>query len=376
MGTFAFHPGHSEREARKAVVADMTKLRTDVVKIFQEAKEKPDAKAAKARALVEEFVKTRGLKSGESGLRTEWTIEEDPGLAPLKDAWAKAVPAHGRMRVPFGGTFFWERDRPGSRRPATGVYRPEFYPDAQPRPELAMFRDPEPVFLTWRTEEKAARPVPFNEARPEVIAAWKRLRAREIAKTRAETIAAQIQKRGTTSEYTIRQDLNDQAGVLRGQTAEPKAQEKIRRFALPDVAPLAPPDRNDLTGAADREALRPFGLTASPDIPYPTREMVRALLDERTKPLNTALVLPDAPHDTYYVAVVAQRLEKNDADFSRSVYSETGVSGARAAVRMAYAEDARRKTTESVLALLRQEFKYAETDDQKKKIDKGDREGD
>ena len=137
---------------------------------------------------------------------------------------------------------------------------------------------------------------------------------------------------GTTSEYTIRQDLNDQAGVLRGQTAEPKAQEKIRRFALPDVAPLAPPDRNDLTGAADREALRPFGLTASPDIPYPTREMVKALLDERTKPLNTALVLPDAPHDTYYVAVVAQRLEKNDADFSRSVYSETGVSGARAAL--------------------------------------------
>ena len=167
-------------------------------------------------------------------------------------------------------------------------------------------------------------------------------------------------KKGKDKLSLVTGKLGVQWGGAPGEEAEdePKAQEKIRRFALPDVAPLAPPDRNDVTGMADREALRPFGLTASPDIPYPTREMVKALLDERTKPLNTALVLPDAPHDTYYVAVVAQRLEKNDADFSRSVYSETGASGARAAVRMAYAEDARRKTTESVLALLRQEFSY------------------
>src|SRR5581483_5687951 len=177
------------------------------------------------------------------------------------------------------------------------VYRPEFYPDRAPDPNVNRFRDPEPVFLTWRTEEKPARSVAFREAMPEVIAAWKRARARELAKTRAETIAKELQKAGTTSEFQIRQRLNQTQAELQGdlKPADAKALEKVRRFALPDVAPLAPADRMNVAAMTAPESLRPFGLAPSQDIPYPTREMVKALLEERTKPVGTAVVLPDAP---------------------------------------------------------------------------------
>ena len=91
--------------------------------------------------------------------------------------------------------------------------------------------------------------------------------------------------------------------------------------------------------------MKPSLTEPEPRFAYPTPEMEKALLENRFPVPGhpTAFVMVDRPKDTYYVAVVAQRLEKNDADFSRSVYSETGVSGARAAVTT----EASRPTTRS-----------------------------
>jgi hypothetical protein len=365
-----------EREARKVMVADLTKLRTDVEKIFKDTKNRDEAKT-KARAAIDEFVKARGLLRGEStGLRTEWALEDDPGLSPLKAVWSKARGIHGQLPVPFGLKFFFEADpMTGARRPAMGTYRPEFYPD-RPNPLVTPYSEPDPVFLTWRTEEKAPRQVAFNEAKPEVKAAWVRMKARELAKIRAETIATQVRNSTATSLFEIERDLNDKRYDLLKLSDDPKVQEKVKRFAIRDVAPLAPNVQFDPTGMTPPGSVRPFQLAPSANIPYPTLEMRKALLDERTKGVRTVLVLADQPKDTYYVAAVADRQVKTDDDFARSVYGEGLLAGAREVVRGQYRYEAYRKAAESVMALLKQEFKYAETEDQKKKLEKADREGD
>jgi hypothetical protein len=365
----------SEKEARKLMLADLAKLRTDVDKIFKDVKNRDEAKA-KAKAAIDEFVKTRGLQTGGStGLRTEWTIEDDPGLAPLKGVWAKARTAHGPIPVPFGLRFFWEADQMTGRRPSTGLYRPEFYPE-RPNPVVVPYIEPDPVYMTWRTEEKPPRPVAFNEARPEVKAAWVRAKARELAKARAEAIAAQVRGGTATSLWEIERSLNDQQAEVLRLSTDPKVQEKVKRFKLLDVAPLSRPARIDPTGMNMPEGLRPFQLTPSANIPYPTPEMQKALLDERTKGVRTALVLPDLPKDTYYVAAVANRQVKTDGDFADAVYKETAPPGSRDVVRRQFQNETGRKAVESVLALLKQEFNYVETEDQKKKLEKGDRDSD
>ena len=170
--------------------------------------------------------------------------------------------------------------------------------------------------------------------------------------------------------------MNDQRYAVLKQTTDPKAQEKVKRFALRDVAPLASPTQFDISMMTAPGALRPFHLTPSANIPYPTREMEKALLDERTKGVRTTLVLPDQPKDTYYVAVVADRQVKTDDDFLKAVYGEGPLSGAREVVRGQFRQESGKKAYDSVLALLKQEFKYTVTEEQQKKLEKGDREGD
>lgn len=366
----------TEREARKIMVADLTKLRADVEKISKEAKTRDEAKA-KAKAAIDEFVKARGLERGEStGLRSEWNVDEDAGLAPLKAVLAKARMLHGQLPVSFGQKLFWETDpMTGARRAAAGLYKPEFYPE-RPSPIVMPYSEPDPVFVTWRTEEKAPRQVAFNEAKPEVKAAWVRMKARELAKTRAETIAKQLREGTATSLFEIERELNDKRYEVLKLSDDPKVQEKVKRFTVRDVAPLAPNAQFDPTGMTPPGGVRPFQLERSANIPYPTADMRKALLDERKKGVRTVAVLPDQPKDTYYVAAVADRQVKTDDDFARAVYGEGLMAGAREMVRRQYQFEAGRKAYDSVMALLKQEFKYVETEEQKKKLEKADRDGD
>lgn len=364
-----------EREARKVMVEDLKKLKADVEKVYKETKNKDEAKT-KAKAAIDEFVKTRGLQKGEAtGLRSEWTIEDDPGLAPLKEVWKKARPFHGMggATPPFGQRFFWEADPINrTRRAATGVYRPDFY--ETPNPAVNPYAEPEPVFLTWRTEEKAARSVAFQEARAEVKAAWVRAKARELAKARAEVIANTLRTGSATSLWEIERELNDQRYAVLGLTTDPKAQEKVKRFALRDVAPLVPSNDPQAMMMGQGGGMQRFHLAPSPNIPYPTRDMAKELLDNRTKGVRTVLVLPDQPKDTYYVAAWGNRLEKTEGDFQAQVYGELSSPQVRDAVRSEFRRDSFKKAHESVLALLKQEFKYEEKE--KDKLDKGDRDGD
>src|SRR5262249_4349462 len=144
-------------------------------------------------------------------------------------------------------------------------------------------------------------------------------KARELAKARAEVIANQLRTGSATSLWEIERELNDQKYQVIGLNPDPKAQEKVKRFALRDVAPLSPSREMDMGMMGQSPGLRPFHVTASPNIPYPTREMEKELLDNRTKGVRTVLVLHDQPKDTYYVAAWGDRQVKGEEDFLRSV---------------------------------------------------------
>jgi hypothetical protein len=323
---------------------------------------------------IDDFVAERGWQRGESaGLHDEWTIEDDPGLAPLKAALAKTP--HGNQPVRFGQKFFWADTRPGEpKTAATGNYKPEFYPNP-PSPFESPEAKPEPKYLVWRTEETPSKaPGSLNQVRDAVKAAWKRIKARELAKAKAESLANAIQSSGGDNAFVIEQNVRDLAENLRSEFADPKARDRIKVFQIPGVAPLAQ-SANPTSPFAAFGGLHPFALTPTNDIPYPTAEMTKKLLDERTKSPKTTFVLADEPKDTYYVVTLLRRDPKTPGDFRFDVYRDIGMGPTRDAVLQKFMAESTRKTIESVMGLLKQEFRYEETEEQKKRLDEGEKRG-
>lgn len=366
----------AEAKARELALADLRSLKDEVAKITNNGKAKN--KEGEAKAYVAQFVKDRGLKSGASAdLQSEWTIGDDPGLAPLKAVLEKGagLGPHGALPVAFGKRFFYAEDpMTGARTAATGTYRPELYPE---RPEGGLRADP--MFVAWRTEEKPAEsPKSFTAARDKVVAAWKRLKARDLAKAEAERIAAEVTGSPDTSAGQIAQRLKDIQAQLRAKAGpDPKAQEAVKQFPVLEVGEFQVGP--DLTMGGAGSTLRPFRLTPSADLPYPTPELQKALLEKRAEPVKTVFVLPDAPKDTYYVAVLADRRERSPLEFQSAMFlgGLGGLGGQggglKEGVTLAFRQDAARKAQESVLALLKKEYRYEETPEQKKKLEEGDK---
>jgi hypothetical protein len=75
------------------------------------------------------------------------------------------------------------------------------------------------------------------------------------------------------------------------------------------------------------------------------------------------------------VAVLLERHEKFPGDFRRDVFDTMARGGVSNEIRGAYRFDALRKTHDTIVALLKKEFKYTETDEQKKKLDDKEKKG-
>src|SRR5207249_4731599 len=195
--------------ARELAVADLKKLKEEVDKLTENGKAKDKGPA---KAHIAEFVKTRGVKAGAAtDFQSEWTIGDDPGLAPLKAVKDKgldgtdphAIPGGAAPLVQFGKRFFWTAGDPrtGQREQARGTYRPEFYPERAGETSAGPFNKADPVFLTWRTDEKEGRTLLPAEARPRVIEAWKRIKARDRARAKAERLAAELRDKPGQSPF-------------------------------------------------------------------------------------------------------------------------------------------------------------------------------
>src|SRR5262249_33187837 len=97
-----------------------------------------------------------------------------------------------------------------------------------------------------------------------------------------------------------------------------------------------------------------------------------ALHDDRTKGPNHVFVLPDAPKDTFYVVTLVKREVKTDADFKLEVTGPLGRQMGGAVVQRDFDNQVRRNAYLSVIGLLKQEFKFEVTDEQKKKLEKNE----
>ncbi|MDB5306996.1 MAG: hypothetical protein JWO38_1198 [Gemmataceae bacterium] len=367
----------TEHKARELAVADLKKLKEEVEKLTENGKAK-DKSAA--REYIAQFVKTRGLKTGgTTEPQSEWTIAEDPGLAPLKaikDRGVDGTDPHaglgGASPIQFGQKFFWTTNPMNrTREQASGTYKPEFYPEKAADAAASPLGKADPVFLVWRTEELPGKIVPFQIAKPRVIEAWKRIKARDLAKAEAERLANDLRAKPSTSEFIIAQDMADMQAQLQKQATDPKAKDRVRLFRIDNVAPIQIVPG---VGGVGTDTIRPFQLTPTTDLPYPTQEMVKVLIEERTKPPKTVLVQPDQPKDTYYVIALLKR-EERDPDQFKSTFGGFGRGQVPTQLRGAFFEEARFKARNSVLELVKKELNYVETDDQKKRLDEREKKG-
>jgi hypothetical protein len=221
----------------------------------------------------------------------------------------------------------------------------------------------------WRTEDIAPTKVNRIAARDAITAAWKRIKAREEALKYANTMAEKIRASTAANFISLDPTLNHLEHELRLQVdlSDGKTLQRARRFSIDGVAPLGL-----RAGAFGSMQLSAFNMTESDDIPYPTLEMARSLIDNREKGFKTVMVLADAPKDMYYVVILKDRIPKRPDEFIQDVYS---AQGPMREILDLYRAETMKRARESVLELLKQEFKYEETEEQKKLLDDSTKSG-
>ncbi|HVK17923.1 MAG TPA: hypothetical protein VM533_13325 [Fimbriiglobus sp.] len=347
----------AEDMARTIAEGDLQKFQEEMTK-FNVAKAGTDA-ASQAQAYLEKFVKERGLKTGKSEeFRDQFHIGTDPGLQVIRQRIESQRPGTYVDPAMIGAFFFADVDpRSGRPAPGAGLYRPQVTPPGgplQPSPY-------ESVLMVWRTAEQPAEaPRNFDEARPKAEAAWKELKARELAKKDAEELAEKARNLGT-SFFEIEQKLKDLQAQFAGKFDTPEAKARIKYFEVDDVAPMVVTSLP--SGAGPRYQASPFNMTSTVNIPYPSEAMARALIESKDKPLSSSLVVSDQPEDQHYVAVVLDHKARGADRFKDEVYDPRASFDVAAAISGRHQEELRKQARDRALAMLKAEFKYEEKSD-------------
>jgi len=336
-------------------------------------------KVAALQKYIVDFVSKRGIMlHGNDMPQSEWNLEEAAELAPLVDVQKKSLKGSPHQQVsqyiPFARSFFW--DKANQRTPVSTIYQAHYYPEERPQPRDTMSANPEPQYIVWRTEEIAAKtPASLDDALPAAKAVWKHLKARELAKARAEKLAESIRAGGPGSEASVSFALLDQSNQLATEFGnDARARDRTAPFLIEGVCPITSVDNPTAnTGVLPSTTnfsfgqLHEFRILPSENVKYPAAEMRQKVLDERTKPVKTVMLLTDEPKDIYFVVTLLKREMKSDIDF-QTVLHQVG-SPNRNIILGSFQESQRDKTIESVMGLLKQEFKYEENEEQKKKLD-------
>lgn len=308
--------------ARKLAEQDLELFQTEMSKLGAE-KDKAQVKEYLAK-----FAAERGLKVGGSEqFRDRFAIDKDPGLQVLKE---KMERGHSMANAPlrFGDEFFFEQDfRTRRMVPTSSFYSPQPYPSTgMSLPGMAtpiVLREGEPSYLVWRSEEiPAEAPRTFDAAREKALAAWKMMKARELAQKAAEEAKAKAETFGEQAGV-IDQKVRDLHTEVQQRFEDPAAREKVKYFIIDNVCPRPPYPTFGSNMAMGREQYEPFSLRPTKDLPYPTQDILNQLIDNKDKPLSTALMFPDAGKNTFYVAVLKDRRDVGIDMFVDRVYTGT-----------------------------------------------------
>jgi hypothetical protein len=316
---------------------------------------------APARDYLEQFIKARGLKTGASNeFHDMFSIGDDPGLKPLVD---RSNSIHQGVNLPnrFGPQFFLHRTDQNQISESKDMYDPMEYPAPIQKESFVGSSSFPPVggstFLVWRTSELPAETPRTLDARTKAkaIAAWKRIKARDLAKAKAEEMAKAANGYGNSASV-IRQKVIDAEAALQSEFDSKVAKDRVKFFYISPVAELI----QTPSGLPGRETVVPFQINQREEIPYPEYVKMRAdLLDNRDKPLSKAFVMADRPKDLFYVTVLESRDEKSVSDFGRDIYAPLlpGM-GIGQQVLGQFSFEQRMKMREEALALLKIELHY------------------
>lgn len=323
---------------------------------------------SEARSYLEKFISERGLKSGGSKeFRDQYSIDEDPGLSVLAE---KKERGHGMSDVPvrFGPRFFVNQRDPRSSA-SLSFFEPMTYPDHGPGAAVTL-RPNEPTYLTWRTESmEPVTPPELEAVRGKVIDAWKRAKARELAKAAAEELRKQIdtkikEEKAEDARGKITQVVSDVHTKFQLETygTAADAVEKMLRaryFFVDKVTPIRV-ERNlfDVRGQDEQPVAFQLSHLEKKDLPYPSVALAKALLEAKGKTLGTTVLEADRAKDVYYVCVLVDRDRHGLEDFRAKGIAE-GRTPLASAIREVERGEAMRKVRETTVALLKAEFKVA-----------------
>ena len=154
---------------------------------------KPETKAA-IEKLVTDFVKKHNLAHGASGaLHDQYSLINDPGLKPVKEQCYK----DGRnAQDKLGSRSLRPISRIGSKwgRPPIHAVSAGLLDNMSP--EARFLDDSSTFYLTWKTEEtKAKIPKKLDNVKDQVVAAWKRQKARDLAQEAANALQKKVRDR-------------------------------------------------------------------------------------------------------------------------------------------------------------------------------------
>ena len=359
-----------DRLARLLCFNDLEKFQTELAKLGK------GVDKAAAKDYLDSFVKSRGFSVGTSAeFKDTFSLYEDKGLNPLFERFKK-VAGEKTNPIGFGNLFFNEQDFRGQSRPASSQYVPESYPPQSLRKDAFVGDQladapPESALLAWRVAEEAAvdpKSIDDPKVRAKVVAAWKRGKARELAKAKADELAKQAGTFGTNPEV-IRSKLIDAQAALKAAAGDAAAMDRVKYFEIKPVAPL-------VGGTAlmpGRQPWSEFRYLPNENAPYATAEMTTELLNNRDKPIGTAVVVPDNPKDVYYVAVLSERVERGSFEFSRGIYAPLANQrdDMGSTIKNRFQSDAQLRAREMAVNLLKAEFKV-EGENEKALAEKGD----
>jgi hypothetical protein len=289
-----------ESLARSLMQEDLRAFTVEVTKL---GKEKDKAAVNK---YIEGFVKARGLaKGGTTEARDVWGLRDDPGLTPLKEAYAKVAGLTDPLLHAFGLHLFKDQTMSFLGQPATDIE--PFTPK-----EFLGRADGDRTIMFWKTEDREARVVSFDKARPKVEAAWKELEARKLAQKEAERLAVEAKA---------------------GQGDRPKlldlaAQSNREYFEVGPLARFMPnPTPNPMAGQFRQYTMLDRDLYKFPPdrIMFPSGELQKKILDLRNHPKGMTVVGNDQPKNHFFVISLLQRDEPTAEEF-RSSYVHSMVS--------------------------------------------------
>jgi hypothetical protein len=329
--------------ARRLATEDLTAFRGEIIKLN---KEKDRAAVQK---YIADFVKERGLQHGSTTEpRDQYHLIDDPGLAPLKQAYARGHGQQDLLLRGFAPEFFREQTMMGE---PTGLYLPSLF--------FAGSGEDKQYFW-WRTEDIAARTPRFDKAKAQVAEAWKRLQARDLAKKEADRLA-DLAKRAQGDLPKLR-DLAAQNGGREFFELGPVAK------YMPQLTAQAGYGRQYQT-VTD---LRPDQIAQVYKIPpdrvaYPDREFVEKLLGLREQTKGATTVLTDQPKKNFYVTSLVERSEPSTDDFRRAYVGSMARATEYDTLLGRLSLDRREKYRKEVLEQLRKEGKVVVNEEARKR---------